>query len=157
MTNSCHGKCSQYRSKRIITGGNRYLGTGKRCQICDIFIEYEGRFCPCCNARLRFRPRHKSKNLLQSCDFCGNYISLWGKIVHFFTFGKKKMCVLCYDEKYPIKSCSACGIKTSFDEKGRIHWYRPSLGLNLCRDCYNDRRYVLYGKKTLLNLRVNKK
>ncbi|MGC1132705.1 MAG: hypothetical protein WA941_07775, partial [Nitrososphaeraceae archaeon] len=36
----------------------------KRCQICEIFIDWEGLWCPCCGYRLRAKPRnlrYKSK------------------------------------------------------------------------------------------------
>ncbi len=31
----------------------------KRCSKCDIFIEWEGAFCPCCKLLLRKTPRSK--------------------------------------------------------------------------------------------------
>jgi uncharacterized paraquat-inducible protein A len=30
----------------------------KRCPECQIFMKYEGVYCPCCNVRLRGRPRN---------------------------------------------------------------------------------------------------
>jgi hypothetical protein len=35
----------------------RYSIGQKRCQICELFIEFDGVLCPCCNSRLRTRPR----------------------------------------------------------------------------------------------------
>ena len=38
----------------------------KRCNSCEIFIRWDGIFCPCCNGRLRSSPRggiHKRKFL----------------------------------------------------------------------------------------------
>jgi hypothetical protein len=38
--------------------GGRYIIGQKRCQICSIFINYDdGVYCPCCNSKLRTRPR----------------------------------------------------------------------------------------------------
>ena len=30
----------------------------KRCTECGVFIKYEGVYCPCCNVRLRGRPKN---------------------------------------------------------------------------------------------------
>lgn len=37
----------------------RYSKGQKRCQVCEIFINHEGKFCPCCGCRLRAKPRNK--------------------------------------------------------------------------------------------------
>ncbi len=40
----------------------RYTTGQKRCQICEIFLQWDGLVCPCCRYRLRLRPRNmKSK------------------------------------------------------------------------------------------------
>ena len=42
----------------------RYAAGQKRCQICEIFIKWDGLWCPCCGCRLRMGPRlfkHKAK------------------------------------------------------------------------------------------------
>jgi len=31
----------------------------KRCNSCDIYVEWDGFFCPCCGMKLRVAPRHK--------------------------------------------------------------------------------------------------
>ena len=36
----------------------RYATGNKRCQICEIFIEWDGAFCPCCGSRLRIGPKN---------------------------------------------------------------------------------------------------
>ena len=36
----------------------RYATGNKRCKICEIFIEWDGVFCPCCGHKLRTRPRN---------------------------------------------------------------------------------------------------
>ena len=35
----------------------RYATGNKRCQVCEIFIKWEGFWCPCCGYRLRNGPR----------------------------------------------------------------------------------------------------
>ena len=56
----CKGICTRYKAKRPTSGG-RYQTGQRRCQACDIFISYEGIFCPCCKGRLRVKPRNKGK------------------------------------------------------------------------------------------------
>ena len=55
---SCKGICVRYRAS------NNYANGQKRCQICEIFIKWDGLWCPCCGCRLRMGPRlfkHKAK------------------------------------------------------------------------------------------------
>ena len=54
----CKGICSSHRAMRPSTG-RRYLIGQRRCQVCQIFINWEGFFCPCCGCRLRNKPRNK--------------------------------------------------------------------------------------------------
>jgi hypothetical protein len=61
---ACRNICEQYRAIRWhdrsgYTDDGRYEIGQKRCQICDIFIGWEGYRCPCCNTALRTRPRPK--------------------------------------------------------------------------------------------------
>ncbi|SVD22616.1 uncharacterized protein METZ01_LOCUS375470, partial [marine metagenome] len=39
-------------------GVGRYASGQRRCQICEIFIKWEGLWCPCCGYRLRTKPRN---------------------------------------------------------------------------------------------------
>ena len=39
--------------------GMRYLTGQKRCQGCQIFIHWQGTWCPCCGYRLRTKLRNK--------------------------------------------------------------------------------------------------
>ena len=55
---TCKDMCLQYKARRP-PNTRRYSSGQKRCQICDIFINWEGIFCPCCGYRLRFKPRNK--------------------------------------------------------------------------------------------------
>ncbi len=54
---SCKGICERYKAKKPVALG-RYTSGQKRCQICEIFIKWEGLWCPCCGYRLRTRPRN---------------------------------------------------------------------------------------------------
>ena len=48
---TCKGICTDHK------GSGRYATGHKRCQICDLFIQWDGVFCPCCGRRLRIGPR----------------------------------------------------------------------------------------------------
>lgn len=53
------GICEKYRAKKPLVG-SRYAIGQKMCIDCEIFINYDGIKCPCCNIRLRYRPRSTS-------------------------------------------------------------------------------------------------
>jgi uncharacterized Zn finger protein (UPF0148 family) len=48
---TCKGICLYYK------GSSRYATGNKHCQICDLFVNWNGVFCPCCGCRLRIGPR----------------------------------------------------------------------------------------------------
>ena len=54
----CKGVCSRHKAMRPSTG-KRYLTGQKRCQVCQVFINWPWFFCPCCGYRLRIKPRNK--------------------------------------------------------------------------------------------------
>jgi hypothetical protein len=59
----CKCICIRHKAYKPV-GSGRYAIGQKRCQICEIFIKWDGIFCPCCGCRLRIRPRlfkHKVK------------------------------------------------------------------------------------------------
>jgi hypothetical protein len=49
---TCKGICIHHKAP------SRYATGNKRCQICDLFIKWDGVFCPCCGCRLRIGPRN---------------------------------------------------------------------------------------------------
>ena len=52
----CKGVCSRYKAKW--TGHeSRYTSGQKRCNTCDIYLQWDGFRCPCCGISLRTRPR----------------------------------------------------------------------------------------------------
>lgn len=53
----CKGICKRHKIKKI-NGKGRYSLGQKRCNECDLFIKWEGNFCPCCGCRLRLKPRN---------------------------------------------------------------------------------------------------
>jgi hypothetical protein len=53
----CKGICSRHKAMRP-NAGNRYLIGQKRCQVCQIFINWQGVWYPCCGYRLRHKPRN---------------------------------------------------------------------------------------------------
>ncbi len=48
---TCKGICMRHKASC------RYATGNKRCQICEIFIKWDGLWCPCCGYRLRNGPR----------------------------------------------------------------------------------------------------
>ena len=60
---TCKGICIRHKATKPV-GSGRYATGQKRCQICEIFIKWDGMWCPCCGCRLRIGPRlfkHKAK------------------------------------------------------------------------------------------------
>ena len=56
----CKGICSNpiYEKKKSVRGA--YKLDYKRCTQCDIFIKWDGIFCPCCNNRMKHSPKKSS-------------------------------------------------------------------------------------------------
>jgi hypothetical protein len=54
---TCKGICIRHKAQKPV-GSGRYASGQKRCQICEIFIKWEGLWCPCCGYRLRTKPRN---------------------------------------------------------------------------------------------------
>ncbi len=77
-TLSCRNICHTYRAIRHKKGShfdsscNRYSLGQKRCQICDIYLVWNGIRSPCCRAVLRTRPRPKKyrEKFLQQLESC---------------------------------------------------------------------------------------
>lgn len=60
MAQKCKGLCTRYKAKKPKgLGSRRYAAGQKRCIICEIYIDYEGIWCPCCGYRLRAGPRKR--------------------------------------------------------------------------------------------------
>jgi len=60
---TCKGLCLRHRAIKP-AGKGRYILGQKRCQVCSIFIIWEGFFCPCCGYRLRTKPRYGKYKVL---------------------------------------------------------------------------------------------
>jgi len=56
---TCKGICYRYKAPKLLHGGSRYEKGQKRCNSCDIYMEWDGFFCPCCGYKLRTAPRHQ--------------------------------------------------------------------------------------------------
>jgi hypothetical protein len=48
---------------RPTNGGICYLRGQKRCQVCQVFIHWQGSYCPCCGYKLRVNPRNSKFKL----------------------------------------------------------------------------------------------
>jgi hypothetical protein len=61
----CKGICSRHRAIKP-KSGQRYTLGQKRCNNCQIFIKWQGIWCPCCGYRLRHKPRNgKFKDMMR--------------------------------------------------------------------------------------------
>ena len=54
---TCKGTCTRYKAKKPV-GVGRYADGQRRCQECELFINWAGLWCPCCGIRLRTKPRN---------------------------------------------------------------------------------------------------
>jgi hypothetical protein len=54
---TCKDICIRHKAQKPV-GSGRYAIGQKRCQICEIFIKWDGLWCPCCGYRLRSKPRN---------------------------------------------------------------------------------------------------
>ena len=54
----CIGVCNKFRAKKPVQIG-RYAAGQKRCNYCEIFVEFNGLSCPCCGRQLRCLPRSR--------------------------------------------------------------------------------------------------
>lgn len=59
---ACKGICIRYKATKPSGGGKtqkgRYASGQRRCQMCEIYMKWEGLWCPCCGYRLRTKPRN---------------------------------------------------------------------------------------------------
>ena len=68
----CKGvECVRHKASKPANMG-RYAAGQARCQVCEIFMNYNGLNCPCCNFKLRRKPRNlKYKTKLQEAKTNG--------------------------------------------------------------------------------------
>jgi len=64
----CKGICVRHKALKPKSPGiGRYSTGQKRCQGCELFLRWDGFWCPCCGYRLRTGPRNtKFKNELRT-------------------------------------------------------------------------------------------
>ena len=55
---ACKGIHDKYKRTRKV-GTSNYIDGKKRCNHCEVFIEWDGIMCPCCGYKLRTKPRNK--------------------------------------------------------------------------------------------------
>ena len=53
----CKGICIRHKALKPV-GDGRYATGQKRCQVCEMFLNWNGLWCPCCGYRLRTKPRN---------------------------------------------------------------------------------------------------
>jgi hypothetical protein len=55
---TCKGICIRHRAQRPASYFGRYATGQKRCQVCSIYMKWDGAWCPCCGCRVRTKPRN---------------------------------------------------------------------------------------------------
>jgi hypothetical protein len=55
---TCKGICIRHRAQKPASYFGRYATGQKRCQVCSIFMKWDGTWCPCCGCRVRTKPRN---------------------------------------------------------------------------------------------------
>jgi hypothetical protein len=75
---SCKGVCDKYKADKPV-GIGRYASGQRRCQICEIYMHWNGLWCPCCGYRLRCKPRNVTyKEKLKETEFkAGTVVRLY--------------------------------------------------------------------------------
>ena len=62
---TCKGTCTKYKAGKPHLPDTRYGNGQKRCNSCNLFINWGGKHCPCCGTHLRTKPRSgKARNNL---------------------------------------------------------------------------------------------
>lgn len=56
---SCRNICNRFKNILNLRNGSYYQQNWEncRCSICNVYLKWDGIFCPCCGYRLRRRPR----------------------------------------------------------------------------------------------------
>ncbi|KKM22918.1 hypothetical protein LCGC14_1620450 [marine sediment metagenome] len=57
--NTCKSVCISYSSTRDGSRGTRYADGVAFCRHCNIFMKYDGKYCPCCSRLVRSKRRWK--------------------------------------------------------------------------------------------------
>ena len=52
----CKGVCHKYKAKWYARD-YRYANGQKRCNVCELFVNWDGHHCPCCGMLLRTKPK----------------------------------------------------------------------------------------------------
>lgn len=55
---TCKGICIRHKAQKPAASSGRYATGQKRCQVCSIFMKWDGAWCPCCGCRVRTKPRN---------------------------------------------------------------------------------------------------
>ena len=54
----CNDLCQKYRTTRVGPARQRYFGNVKWCNHCQVRMEWDGRYCPCCGIKLSGRAKN---------------------------------------------------------------------------------------------------
>jgi hypothetical protein len=77
---TCKDICIHHRAQKRSNRLSRYLNGQKRCQVCQLYLKWDGTRCPCCSTKLRINPRglkYKTKMSVQIGNLKGKQPSLF--------------------------------------------------------------------------------
>jgi hypothetical protein len=55
----CNEICRNYIAQKPAPSLSRYASGQKRCQLCEVFVNWQGIRCSCCGSELRTKPRNQ--------------------------------------------------------------------------------------------------
>lgn len=63
---TCNGTCVRYKSSQK---PQEAMGQGGRwCRICSLYLDWEGKHCPCCSYMIRRGPRRLRAKILNGIE-----------------------------------------------------------------------------------------
>ena len=117
---TCTGKCEVYRATRPAKSG-RYESGQKRCQRCDIFLQWSGLWCPCCGLRMRVKPRNRKDNpreVLRCKQKCLDYMVRYAGVKR-YEAGQKRCARCSIFVSWEGVFCPCCGTKLRVYRKNK--------------------------------------
>lgn len=103
----CKSKCVEFKAT-VGWGQSHYDLQHKRCQICEIFMKWDGLWCPCCGYRLRSARHHKKNLKFQRCFKCWTRCSLRGRFLLWYKDeNKNTVCWKCWSKTHFV-TCVRC-------------------------------------------------
>lgn len=133
---TCKGICSRHKAPKP-KGIGRYASGQRRCQICEVYIKWEGLWCPCCKYRLRSKPRNITyKERLRETVFKSG--------AHIKIFKDWKNC-----EEFEFKAVLVQLVSSKCEKDGAEWSIRRLKDFEKNPECPTENRIINIEKKTI--------